>query len=255
MAKGAYCKVLPWDTDFFGYKIAQVSVHRLEEQKLTHMLDWCRKNKIDCVYFLADSEDGKSIRLAEDWGFRLVDIRMTFEYNVSNTHTSESKISNHEYPVRPYQQGDISSLERIARDCYHDTRFYYDPCFSDDACRKLYATWIKRSCEGYADHVLVAEEKGVTIGYISCHLNHASAVGQIGLFGVDRQVRGRKAGKMLLLNSLKWFAEQGIVKIKVVTQGRNVAAQRFYERCGFYTKRVQIWYHKWFAFCEVEKGQ
>ena len=148
----------------------------------------------------------------------------------------------------------ISSLERIARDCHRDTRFFYDPCFSDDVCRKLYATWIKRSCEGYADQVFVAEKKGEPIGYISCHLNRISSIGQIGLLGVSQKDRDRTVGKMLLLNSLKWFTGQQIEKIRVVTQGRNIAAQRFYEGFGFRTSLVQIWYHKWFTFCGIEKS-
>ena len=255
MEKNLYCEMLNWDTDFFGYRIAQVIGHHLDEHKLTNIADWCKTNKIDCIYFLAASNDGKTIKIAEDWGFHLVDIRMTFEYDVSSAHKSEGDISNHDYQVRKYRQTDIPFLERIARHSYHDTRFYYDPCFSEDTCKKLYATWIKLSCEGYADQVLVAEHSGVPIGYISCHLNYSSSLGQIGLLGVDRQVRGQAIGKMLFLNSLKWFTEEGIDKIRVVTQGRNIAAQCFYEGCGFYTLQVQIWYHKWISGCGVKKWQ
>jgi hypothetical protein len=34
--------------------------------------------------------------------------------------------------------------------------------------------------------------------------------------------------------------------VNVVTQGRNSKAQRLYERCGFLTRSVQLWYHRWF---------
>jgi len=32
----------------------------------------------------------------------------------------------------------------------------------------------------------------------------------------------------------------------VVTQGRNLAAQRLYQRNGFVTASLQLWYHRWF---------
>jgi ribosomal protein S18 acetylase RimI-like enzyme len=33
--------------------------------------------------------------------------------------------------------------------------------------------------------------------------------------------------------------------VSVVTQGRNVAAQRLYQRAGFVTASTQLWYHRW----------
>jgi RimJ/RimL family protein N-acetyltransferase len=49
------------------------------------------------------------------------------------------------------------------------------------------------------------------------------------------------------LEALQWFADQGMDSMEVVTQGRNVAAQRLYQKCGFATKEVQLWYHHWFG--------
>jgi hypothetical protein len=31
-----------------------------------------------------------------------------------------------------------------------------------------------------------------------------------------------------------------------VTQGRNLAAQRLYQRTGFLIRDLQLWYHKWY---------
>jgi hypothetical protein len=32
----------------------------------------------------------------------------------------------------------------------------------------------------------------------------------------------------------------------VVTQGRNVAAQRTYQGAGYRTSRTSLWFHRWF---------
>jgi hypothetical protein len=34
--------------------------------------------------------------------------------------------------------------------------------------------------------------------------------------------------------------------VQVITQGRNYAAQRLYQRAGFVTRKTELWYHKWF---------
>jgi hypothetical protein len=33
----------------------------------------------------------------------------------------------------------------------------------------------------------------------------------------------------------------------VVTQARNVPAQRLYQKCGFITRSVELWFHRWSA--------
>jgi RimJ/RimL family protein N-acetyltransferase len=45
---------------------------------------------------------------------------------------------------------------------------------------------------------------------------------------------------------MSWFAGQDIKTVHVVTQGRNTRAQRLYQRCGFVTRSMELWYHRWF---------
>ncbi len=44
----------------------------------------------------------------------------------------------------------------------------------------------------------------------------------------------------------RWFAERNINQISVVVQGRNVKAQRLYQKNNFLTSSVELWYHLWF---------
>jgi RimJ/RimL family protein N-acetyltransferase len=39
---------------------------------------------------------------------------------------------------------------------------------------------------------------------------------------------------------------KGAGRITVVTQGRNVAALRLFERCGFLVESSEVWLHKWY---------
>ena len=106
-------------------------------------------------------------------------------------------------------------------------------------------TWIERSCTGYADAVLVAERDGRPAGYITCDLSHS--YGQIGLLGVGEAWQGQHIGPALINGALHWFGERGIEWVQVVTQGRNIRAQRAYQRCGFVSAQMQLWYHRWFT--------
>ncbi len=237
------CQYLDWDSAFFGHRIARARVSRLCPETVLSILSWCREQAIDCLYFLAEVDDPVTIRLAEDYGFRLVDIRITLEKQLDDS--SAPSIEPFSGVLRSCRPEDVPVLQEIARVSHRDTRFYSDPNFLRSRCDALYELWIARSCQGYADAVFVLEMGNQPVGYITCH-RQSSGEGQIGLFGVHPEWRGQGLGKRLIHHALRWFVQEGAWRVTVVTQGRNVAAQRVYQRCGFLTRKVQLWYHRWF---------
>ena len=82
------------------------------------------------------------------------------------------------------------------------------------------------------------------VGYVSLHLL-ANGQGQIGLIGVGERARGKGVGKSLIYGSMDWLLAQNVEIERVATQGRNIAAQRLYQSCGFLTHSVQLWHHRW----------
>jgi dTDP-4-amino-4,6-dideoxy-D-galactose acyltransferase len=230
------CHLLPWDTEFFGFPVARVASDRLTATHIHQIEQWCADRQIHCLYFLARADDAQTTRLAEDQDYRLVDVRLVFERKLAEAPPAST--------TRPAQPGDLPALKKIARTSYRDTRFYFDTRFPPGACDRLYETWIERSCLGEADAVLVMDSNTAAAGYITCHIDSGS--GRIGLVGVGADARGRGVGQALVRSALAWFSERSVHTVTVVTQGRNVAAQRLYQRCGFLAESVHLWYHKWF---------
>jgi dTDP-4-amino-4,6-dideoxy-D-galactose acyltransferase len=241
------CVVLDWDTAFFGFRVGRVQRDKLTQEELGEINAWCRYNDIRLLYFLARSDDAVTTRIAEDDGFHLVDVRMTFGIKICSPILAGSISPDCSVVVRQALAEDAKILEGIARESHRDSRFFFDENIPLHLSKSLYETWIKKSCKGYADAVLVAELNNKQVGYISCHLYEELGIGSIGLIGVSKTERGIGIGPVLLKNALHWFAERGISEITVVTQGRNRTAQRLYQRFGFLTKDVQLWYHKWYS--------
>ena len=246
MEAESVCELLEWDSQFFGRRIARFKGALLGEPDIANIRSWCEENRIDCLYFLADSTDMQTSRLAENNSFNLVDIRVTLEL-LLNTEPApgQSRLN-----VRGAVEQDIPILKSIARVSHRDSRFYYDGNFPTSLCDALYEVWIEKSCRGWAKEVLVAEVGGEPVGYISCNLP-TPKTGRIGLVGVGQLAQGKGLGKDLLQEALRWFKEQGVDSVTVATQGRNVRAQRVYQRSGFVTRSVELWFHKWF----VEKSR
>lgn len=236
MSNRPRCELLPWDSDFFGRPIARVNGAQLTAAQAERADRWCKTHDIACLYLLADADDPATARIAQRRGFRMVDVRVTLEAPSGGTPSLGG--------VRVWRREDLEALRAIARLSHRDSRFYCDGNFPRDRCDELYAAWIERSCAGYADEVLVLDWDGQAAGYVSCHCDLIE--GRIGLLGVAAAAQGRGGGTALVNAALQWFGERGLAEASVVTQGRNVRAQRLYQGCGFKTRSVQVWFHRWF---------
>jgi dTDP-4-amino-4,6-dideoxy-D-galactose acyltransferase len=239
-AQEAVCTYLEWDSQFFGKRIARLNRNCLDEAGLAAALGWCELNKIDCLYFLAAGNDSRTVSLAEQNAFIQTDVRITLDRSLPENDRANAI----DPPVRFAVSEDLPELRKIASGLHHDSRFYFDPHFERGQCDLLYETWIENSCKGFAEAVLVAEADGQPAGYITCHLRRTES--QVGLMGIVESHAGKGLGRKLVQAFLAWSIEHGAGRAIVVTQGRNVAAQRFYQRCGFLTSSLQLWYHRWF---------
>jgi dTDP-4-amino-4,6-dideoxy-D-galactose acyltransferase len=242
MSSVPLCQYLKWDSEFFGRRIARANVNGLSKEVITEIEAWCAEQKIECLYFLAASADGPTASLAQDHRFRLVDVRVTLDLKIGSISSGPANLP---FLVRNAREADIQALRAIARHSHRDSRFYYDENFPRLRCDELYETWIEKSCRGRSKKVFAAEEGGEIKGYLSCDLANPGC-GQIGLVGVSERAQGQGIGRGLVSHAICWFAQEGVESIRVVTQGRNVRAQRLYQKCGFATCLVELWFHRWF---------
>ena len=239
-APKSICTYLDWDSDFFARRIARANRTHLDDSTLNELLEWCVANRIECLYLLADSDDSQTTHLAETNEFLLADVRLTFERTIG-----EISFMLSSQVVRLARQEDLAELRAIARTRHRDTRFYFDRHFDRAKCDLLYETWIENSFRGFAQAVLVVEVDRKPVGYITGHLRGEEA--QIGLLGVADGHQGAGLASILVQHFLSWAAREGARRAIVVTQGRNVRAQRLYQRNGFVTASFQLCYHRWFT--------
>lgn len=236
-------QILEWDSAFFGKRIARANGTHFDAGALAALGAACREQRVDCLYLLADAAETETIRLAEEQRFHLVDIRVTLDRRLPAGDSAPWQ------PVTPgirlATAADGAALRPIAAANHRDSRFYQDGGFPRERCDELYAVWIEKSCSGYAEAVLVADRGAGAVGYTSCHLQ-ADGSGSIGLVGVSDQCQGEGFGSKLIAEAIRWFQAAGAGKIEVVTQGRNIAAQRLYQKNGFLVCRQQLWFHRWF---------
>jgi ribosomal protein S18 acetylase RimI-like enzyme len=124
------------------------------------------------------------------------------------------------------------------------SRFAVDQQFDRSASLNLYDRWLHNSLADPLVTVLVARAEGKPVGFVT--LKQDGAMAQFVLLGVAPQVRGRGVGGTLMRAGIARCQAMSAERAEVVTQGRNVAAVRLYERSGFTLARSSYYFHKWF---------
>lgn len=235
--------LLDWDSQFFGKKIARVTGSKLTPTLAEQINDWAFANQVNCLYFLAVIDDSITTQTAENEGYHLTDVRVTLEHLLRDQIVPPGNSAH----IRPASENDIEALRIISRNNHSDSRFYYDGHFDLAKCDELYAVWIEKSVRGAANQVLVWDENGAAVAYVTGKLLPDST-GSVELVGVHPDWQGKGIGYQLTMQLLAWFQQQGAKRATVVTQGRNIGAQVLYQRCGFVTYSTELWYHKWFFY-------
>lgn len=240
MQQAVNVKILDWDSQFFGVKTGCVSSQSFVQNDQDHLQNWIDRNGIIWVHALVNSDDNIGVSLFENCGFHFTDMRMTYERGAEVEKLTDYGKAD---VIRQAEDSDVTALCEIARKAHKAGRYFYDSKLPSIKAQDFYAEWIRASVAGFADCVFVVDAADGPLGYITCCIK--DGVGHIGLLGLHETARGGGYGAMLMNRAMNWFSSHSVGCVNVVTQGRNVIAQRFYQKNGFYLKQTALWYHKW----------
>lgn len=185
--------------------------------------------------------DTPARRALEATGFHLMECYIELEHHLADVGAPSGKNR-----IRPFRHEEIDDLQRIALSAFQYSRFHMDWQIDREAADLSRSEWIKNACLGRAEFVLVAEQEGAPVGFVSCvRKGHGEeAVGQLDLIAVDSRYRKRRLGYDLVTAFLAMCKAKGISKSIVGTQAHNTPSIRLYERCGYCTTKTYFSYHK-----------
>ena len=240
-------QLLPWDSDFFGFKVARILAKNLGTPALKEILGALREENVVLSYWAADPDDEDSARAARECRGFFVDRKVTFALETAALRQRLPLLASTAL-VEEFTGGiPTPELEALAVQAGEYSRFRVDPRIPEDRFLELYRLWIRKSVTGeLAEKVLVVRnEAGTVVGMVTA--GDKDGRGDIGLLAVADSVRGRSFGVGLVAAAQQWALDRGYSTAQVVTQGDNVAACRLYEKCGYHIDRVEHIYHFWSA--------
>lgn len=222
--------VLPWDTDFFNFKVARVTGGSLHEDVLRELFE----SDVKLAYF--SSEQETELTSNDQYEIKLVDKKLTYRKVIADAKADDN--------ILPYEKDDPEeALLQLAVRSGLYSRFNVDKGIGNEKFESLYRQWMIQSVDKkMADEVFVHYEAGVAAGFVT--VGHKNERADIGIIAVDESFSRRGIGAALMKTAEHYAAERYAV-IQVVTQGNNMAACKLYERCGYHVEKVEYFYHLW----------
>ncbi len=232
---------LNWDTSFWGFPVALITSRRLTKNISYRINLFLKINSIKLVQYLCDCHDRNSVDIVEKNKYQFKDIRLTFEKTLKKPNNTNKL---HKGFRRAFIE-ETQYIQNMAQSLYLDSRYYFDENFDRTKVQEFYMEWIFKAIQQtYDDDCFVICKDDQPVGY--CTLKSLSEKeAAIGLFGIHTEFSGQGLGKILINNVIKYLENKNYARIIVVTQGRNYAAQRLYQKVGFRTSTTELWYHKW----------
>ncbi|HQO10699.1 MAG TPA: GNAT family N-acetyltransferase [Clostridiales bacterium] len=225
---------LPWDTEFFGIKIAKIDVDSYDKKAIESSVNSALSEGTDLIYLvIPDKIDKKEI-----FQKNLIDQKVIFRKTLEFLHEkNESVVEYNDRTVDP-------KLYEIALESGKYSRFRLDPMLPYGSYEKLYRIWIEKSAKkNIADSVLVYSENNEILGMITVKIIEDR--GEIGLLAADYKAQGKGIGSKLICASENFAISRDRNVMEVATQLRNKAACSFYEKNGYSIDRIFNYYHIW----------
>ena len=240
-------EILPWDTQFFGYRIARIYYRQCRNIPSQHISRYLADEEIALVYCIledshtvSDDEISRAETLASSLGDIFQQEKIIFSKPFQGS-------SSGDLPplVFEYSSGSINEqLLNLAYEAGIYSRYRLDPHFKQNEFKRLYSEWMKNSLSHtFADKVYAARENNRILGMITLKKKNSSMA--IGLISVAKEARGKHIGTSLIEAAEYYAGTQHTASITVATQASNAAAAAFYRKCGFRQLKKDCVFHIW----------
>lgn len=237
---GDVFELLPWDSGFFGFRVARINRADIPPAALRGVIETLRAASVRLVYWGAASPPGPD-HLA-GLNARFVDEKTTLTADFSTVQGIPGSIP----PEIEFHDAAMpaADFEALALQSGEHSRFAVDPMIPRAKYEELYRIWIRGSLDRtLARETLVIRREGRAVAMLT--LCDKGGRGDLGLIAVDAAHRGRGYGELLVRAGQRWFLDHGLVRGQVVTQAASPRAVALYQKCGYVVAKVEYFHHIW----------
>lgn len=244
-------RLLDWDTEFFGFPVAELHVGHAAGRDLQSALEIAKCRNVSLLVCKSDDP----VDWPEGVEAHLVDVAQSLTFDLAAGDRSD--FGGASLPITVHDAPELTpDIDRLARLAGTFSRFYADPRFPKHLADRMFETWPRRTLtdpDQFRLHVATADD-GRLAGILVSQIQ--GEAGRPSLLAVDRAFRGREYGltEGFFLAAWQWFESRGVTEGRVVTQRRNRAAIAAYSALGWKLAGVEHVYHVWLNPVQAESS-
>lgn len=237
------CSVVPWDTESFGFTVAQIDVLDVgdgteAEALLGDFRGWCADAGVRLASCRLDHLQLRESMAIEEAGFRFVE--MVYRPRLDLRDASPAPVRVIE--VQPAAPSDLDAITAIAYSAFATGRYLLDWRVDPVLGKSRYAAWVRRGVDRPGHTVLKVVIDGEIAGFFLVESRPDGSV-YWHLTALAPSWQGRGIGLPLWQSMVLRHRQAGMTSIETVISGHNLAALNLYARAGFSFPSAQMTFH------------
>jgi ribosomal protein S18 acetylase RimI-like enzyme len=237
------CSIVPWDSEVFGFTVAQVtSLGFTEGAQASGMLRqleaWCADHDVRLVSCRLDHTQLRESMALEEVGFRFVEMVYEPHFDLVDGMAAPAR----GILVEDAPQDDLASIEEIAYSAFTTGRFLLDWRLPPELSKRRYATWVRNSLAAPEQTLLKAELDGDLVGFFIVERRADGSV-YWHLTAIAPGWQGKGIGMSVWQTMLIRHRAEGATAVDTTISGHNAPVINLYARLGFTFGLAKMTFH------------
>ena len=237
------CSLVPWDSEIFGFPVAQIGRLELADAEraggiLWEFETWCADHDVRLVSCRLDHTQLRESMALEEAGFRFVEMVHEPHLDLAEDIAAPSRV----IAVEDAGPDDLAAIEDIAYSAFSTGRFLLDWRLPPELSKRRYATWVRNSVDAPEQTVLKAELDGELVGFFIVERRPDGTV-YWHLTAIAPRWQGKGVGMSLWRTMLRRHRAEGATAVETTISGHNAPAINLYARLGFTFGPAKMTFH------------
>jgi RimJ/RimL family protein N-acetyltransferase len=238
------CYIVPWDTETFGFTVAQIEQVNIGDERSTDaLLDdfraWSDGVGARLVACRLDHSDLSVSMLLEREGFRFVEMVYTPQFDFRRSLAKPVR----DVSVEPAAVDDVDAIAEIASFAFSTGRFAMDNRLDQLLGQRRYAQWVRRGAVAPGQTLYKIGFEGQLAGFFLIEEHDAGLI-YWHLTALSPRWQGQGLGLPVWQTMLHLHREAGAQRVETTISGHNLAVLNLYGRLGFSMTSAQMTFHQ-----------